>query len=148
MCVSPSRLTFPVHTIFVNKHKLKLLVLKWHSFCRTFNLHGYFESQGCWGFSFCQPKLTNKYIAFKLCYLICCVLAFWITFYLLAGGYLCFCRPGYYGNHCEKEINECQSSPCRNVGTCLDELNGYSCKCPPGEHNCLCLLSLKSGGHF
>ena len=27
------------------------------------------------------------------------------------------------------DIDECASSPCRNGGTCTDEVNGYSCAC-------------------
>ena len=30
------------------------------------------------------------------------------------------------------EINECESSPCLNSGTCNDQVNGFSCSCPPG----------------
>lgn len=30
------------------------------------------------------------------------------------------------------EINECESNPCQNGATCLDQLNGYTCKCPAG----------------
>jgi hypothetical protein len=30
------------------------------------------------------------------------------------------------------EIVECASSPCQNGGTCTDQVNAYSCECPPG----------------
>ena len=30
------------------------------------------------------------------------------------------------------EINECESSPCQHNGTCIDEVNRYSCVCIPG----------------
>ncbi|KAL9961144.1 hypothetical protein ACROYT_G030037 [Oculina patagonica] len=29
-------------------------------------------------------------------------------------------------------INECESSPCVNNGTCTDLINGFNCSCPPG----------------
>jgi collagen type VI alpha len=29
-------------------------------------------------------------------------------------------------------MNECQSNPCQNGGTCVDGLNAYTCKCPAG----------------
>lgn len=29
------------------------------------------------------------------------------------------------------DINECQSSPCAFGSTCVDEINGYRCLCPP-----------------
>ena len=30
------------------------------------------------------------------------------------------------------DINECESSPCKNGGTCLNQQAGYSCKCKDG----------------
>jgi hypothetical protein len=41
----------------------------------------------------------------------------------------CLCYPGYSGNLCQTNINECASSPCRNGGTCQDLANGFSCIC-------------------
>ena len=40
--------------------------------------------------------------------------------------------PGYTGENCEMEINECQSHPCQNGGTCIDLVGHYICSCPPG----------------
>lgn len=39
---------------------------------------------------------------------------------------------GYTGLNCEVNINDCDSSPCLNQATCVDALNSYVCKCPPG----------------
>lgn len=36
------------------------------------------------------------------------------------------------------EINECYSSPCRNNGTCVGRINGYSCTCIPGFNGTNC----------
>lgn len=36
------------------------------------------------------------------------------------------------GNHCETNINDCIHDPCVNNGTCIDEINDYSCKCYTG----------------
>lgn len=30
------------------------------------------------------------------------------------------------------DINECESGPCQNGGTCLDSLNSYQCLCTEG----------------
>ena len=36
------------------------------------------------------------------------------------------------------EINECDSNPCQNGGTCTDEVNGYTCECVPGYNGPNC----------
>lgn len=38
----------------------------------------------------------------------------------------------FKGDHCEQNINECDSNPCYNNGTCIDGSNGYTCACPSG----------------
>ncbi|EDO38603.1 predicted protein, partial [Nematostella vectensis] len=50
----------------------------------------------------------------------------------------CLCPEGFSGDKCENHDNECQSSPCKNSGTCKDEDNGYTCACVPGftDKNC------------
>ncbi|PFX18968.1 Neurogenic locus Notch protein [Stylophora pistillata] len=54
-----------------------------------------------------------------------------------SGLYVCKCQPGYDGQRCEKEIDECLLSPCVH-GTCKDEINNYTCTCDPGYtgYNC------------
>lgn len=32
-------------------------------------------------------------------------------------------------NSCENDINECQSNPCHNNGTCTDLLGEFNCNC-------------------
>lgn len=36
------------------------------------------------------------------------------------------------------DIDECQSSPCAYGATCVDEINGYRCSCPPGRSGPRC----------
>ncbi|XP_048583799.1 uncharacterized protein LOC5505993 [Nematostella vectensis] len=44
----------------------------------------------------------------------------------------CHCPEGFSGDKCEDDINECQSNPCKNGGTCANGENKYSCVCAPG----------------
>ena len=36
------------------------------------------------------------------------------------------------------EIDECQSEPCMNGATCLDEVNAFECHCAPGFEGDFC----------
>lgn len=53
--------------------------------------------------------------------------------------YSCECVPGFTGQHCETNINECASSPCANRGVCTDLENGFRCDCPRGYYGPRCL---------
>jgi len=52
--------------------------------------------------------------------------------------YRCECLPGYAGDLCQLDVNECESAPCLNGATCLDMPANYSCICPPAYsgHHC------------
>jgi Notch-like protein len=45
------------------------------------------------------------------------------------GSYHCTCLPGYEGQLCQSNSNECASQPCQNGGICNDALDGYTCTC-------------------
>ncbi|KAI8429485.1 hypothetical protein MSG28_000120 [Choristoneura fumiferana] len=45
---------------------------------------------------------------------------------------------GYRGQNCEIDIDDCPGNLCQNGATCIDELNTYSCECPPTFTGSLC----------
>ena len=46
--------------------------------------------------------------------------------------------PGYEGQLCDKEIDECVSSPCGPNGHCIDRVDSYQCVCSPGYKGANC----------
>lgn len=36
------------------------------------------------------------------------------------------------------DINECDSAPCKNGGTCADIINGFTCSWPDGYYGDIC----------
>jgi hypothetical protein len=53
--------------------------------------------------------------------------------------YSCDCIPGFTGQHCETNINECASNPCANGGVCMDLVDSFKCECPRGYYDARCL---------
>ncbi|XP_067845710.1 protein crumbs homolog 1 [Heptranchias perlo] len=66
-----------------------------------------------------------------------------------AAGYICKCQHGFTGSHCEMDVNECDSNPCQNGGTCQNTVESYICHCPArnqqevfyGGKNCTDILT-------
>ena len=46
-------------------------------------------------------------------------------------GYVCQCSVGFLGDRCEGKIGDCDTVPCYNEGTCLENryTAGYTCVC-------------------
>jgi hypothetical protein len=51
------------------------------------------------------------------------------TCYVNIGAELCLCAPGFTGDTCQTNIDECLSSPCLHDGNCIDSSDSYTCDC-------------------
>ncbi|XP_006158317.1 protein crumbs homolog 2 [Tupaia chinensis] len=49
-----------------------------------------------------------------------------------AAGFLCRCPPGFKGDDCSVDVDECASQPCLNGGRCQDQPDGFQCHCGAG----------------
>jgi hypothetical protein len=56
----------------------------------------------------------------------------------LAGSIVCLCEPGYRGDLCESEFDNCDPDPCLNGGECFDGDNAAYCMCPEGWDGATC----------
>ncbi len=52
---------------------------------------------------------------------------------------VCVCHPGYTGEFCETNIDDCDPSRCLEGATCEDLVNDFKCVCPPGYTGALCM---------
>ncbi|XP_023794148.1 protein crumbs homolog 2 isoform X3 [Cyanistes caeruleus] len=62
--------------------------------------------------------------------------------YSQAAGFLCQCQPGFTGETCFTNIDECESQPCQNGGLCQDLVNGFLCQCLPGYSGVECAVNI------
>ncbi|KPJ17071.1 Protein jagged-1b [Papilio machaon] len=47
-------------------------------------------------------------------------------------GWACVCREGWTGTRCERAVDGCASTPCRNGGRCVGGAGWWTCECPAG----------------
>ncbi len=45
--------------------------------------------------------------------------------------YSCNCSSAWTGQNCEQDVDECTSSPCKNMGNCINKEQGFTCHCLP-----------------
>ncbi|XP_066223296.1 protein crumbs homolog 2 [Saccopteryx leptura] len=55
-----------------------------------------------------------------------------------AAGFLCRCPPGFEGDDCSVDVDECASGPCLSGGRCQDLPSGFRCHCPSGYTGLTC----------
>uniref|UniRef100_A0A3B4ZRG2 Delta-like protein n=1 Tax=Stegastes partitus TaxID=144197 RepID=A0A3B4ZRG2_9TELE len=64
-----------------------------------------------------------------------------------AGGqFSCECQEGFRGTYCHENINDCESNPCRNGGTCIDKVSVYECICGGGWEGDHCEINIDDCG--
>ncbi|KAK9511458.1 hypothetical protein O3M35_000110 [Rhynocoris fuscipes] len=56
--------------------------------------------------------------------------------------YICECKPGFAGDDCSENIDECLQNDCKNNSTCVDGLANYTCQCLPGWQGSLCDIEI------
>ncbi|XP_059675546.1 protein jagged-2 [Gavia stellata] len=54
------------------------------------------------------------------------------------GNFTCACERGFTGIYCHENINDCLGKPCKNGGTCIDEVDSFRCFCSSGWEGELC----------
>ena len=48
------------------------------------------------------------------------------------------CEPGFGGDRCSVDRDECSVNPCLHGGRCIDRVNAFECRCRPGYTGALC----------
>ncbi|KAJ8412759.1 hypothetical protein AAFF_G00117100 [Aldrovandia affinis] len=62
------------------------------------------------------------------------------------GQFSCDCQEGFAGTYCHENINDCESSPCQNGGTCIDKVRVYQCICADGWEGERCEIDIDDCG--
>ena len=54
----------------------------------------------------------------------------------------CCCAPGFTGQYCQTQVNNCIDNGCANNATCINGINAYTCSCPTGFTGQFCQIAL------
>jgi len=77
----------------------------------------------CWNVYFTSGK--NCTVAMDACFDNSCSENGTLQCRAAGSNYTCDCKPGYTGQLCSEDVNECEGKPCQNEGNCTNLSPGY-----------------------
>ena len=60
----------------------------------------------------------------------------------IIGSFICDCMPGYTGETCTIDINDCDPILCSNNGSCTDLVNDFMCAYITGYTDANCMTNI------